>query len=186
MGCIFKFKHNNTNIYIIILIYNKMNFKTKLRNWINIERLDWHGLSKNPNAFHLLYGHNQINIYTDCTYINLIKLLEQNQYNNYNNFSSKIPNTVNILENYQYKNYLGQLQFIKNIIHVLKHTDPNNINWYSISKHLNAIHILEQNQDKIIWDYLSFNPNAIPLLEKNQDKIDWRNLSKNINAIHLL
>jgi len=50
----------------------------------------------------------------------------------------------------------------------------------------NAIHLLEQNKDKINWENLSFNPNAIHLLEQNIDKINWSNLSTNPNAIHLL
>ena len=33
---------------------------------------------------------------------------------------------------------------------------------------------------------ISRNPNAIHLLEQNMDKIDWKFLSENPNAIHLL
>jgi hypothetical protein len=51
---------------------------------------------------------------------------------------------------------------------------------------LNAISLLEKNQNKICWRHLSMNPNAIHLLEKNLDKIDWSWLSRNENAIHLL
>ena len=40
-----------------------------------------------------------------------------------------------------------------------------------LSTNPNAIHLLEQNPDKIDWFWLSLNPNAIDLLEKNQDKI---------------
>ena len=36
-----------------------------------------------------------------------------------------------------------------------------------------AIHILEQNLDKIDWLMLSQNPAAIHILEKNIDKISW-------------
>ena len=43
----------------------------------------------------------------------------------------------------------------------------------------NAIHLLEQNPDKIHWRLLSFNPNAIHLFEKNPDKIHWVELSCN-------
>jgi hypothetical protein len=50
----------------------------------------------------------------------------------------------------------------------------------------NAIHLLEQNPDKIEWDYLSLNPNAIHLLEANPEKIRWYGLSKNPSAGHLL
>ena len=50
----------------------------------------------------------------------------------------------------------------------------------------NAIHLLEQNEDKIIWSVLSGNPNAIGLLEQNPEKINWAYLSGNPNAIHIL
>jgi len=40
--------------------------------------------------------------------------------------------------------------------------------------------------NNLSWGYLSANPNAIHLLEQNMDKIDWVFLSKNSNAIHLL
>jgi len=55
-----------------------------------------------------------------------------------------------------------------------------------LSKNPNAIHLLEQNMDKIDWFYLSGNPNAIHLIEQNLDKIDWLYLSRNPSAIHLL
>ena len=49
----------------------------------------------------------------------------------------------------------------------------------------NAIHLLEQNPDKIYWPKLSENPNAIHLLEQNIDKINWWRLTENPNANHL-
>jgi hypothetical protein len=55
-----------------------------------------------------------------------------------------------------------------------------------LSVNENAIHLLEQNQEKINWDMLSLNKNAIHLLQQNQDKINWNRLSENENAIHLL
>ena len=64
--------------------------------------------------------------------------------------------------------------------------DINKLNSYYLSANPNAIHILEQNIDKIEWGFLSNNPNAIHLLEKNIDKINWYLLSRNPNAIHLL
>ena len=42
-----------------------------------------------------------------------------------------------------------------------------------------AIHLLEQNPDKISWGYLSGNPNGIHLLEKNQDKINCMEIASN-------
>lgn len=93
--------------------------------------------------------------------------------------------------------------------------NKNKINWDSLSRNPNAIHLLEayhgkinwevlsvnpnidkfvqrnvklfeQNKDKINWDYLSGNPDAINLLEANKNKINWDALSRNPNAIHLL
>jgi hypothetical protein len=55
-----------------------------------------------------------------------------------------------------------------------------------LSLNPNAIHLLEQNVDKINWNTLSENPNAIHLLEQNVDKIDWSALLSNPNAIHLI
>jgi len=49
----------------------------------------------------------------------------------------------------------------------------------------NAIHLLEQNPDKIVWFYLSYNPNAIKLLEQNPDKIIWEKLSTNPSIFEL-
>lgn len=58
--------------------------------------------------------------------------------------------------------------------------------WINLSQNPNAIHLLEQNLDKISWSTLSQNPNAIHLLEQNLDKVNWWNLCENPNAIHLL
>ena len=45
------------------------------------------------------------------------------------------------------------------------------LNWSMLSRNSNAIHLLEQNPEKINWDTLSENPNAIRLLEKYPEKI---------------
>ncbi len=62
------------------------------------------------------------------------------------------------------------------------------INWFGLSWNPSAMHILEQNMDKIDWTALSCNPSAVYLLEQNQDKINWKWLSLNPNpkAIYLL
>jgi hypothetical protein len=72
-----------------------------------------------------------------------------------------------------------------NAIHILEQ-NLDKIFWNRLSLNPNAIHLLEQNIDKIDWSWLSVNPNAIHLLEQNIDKIDWSWLSVNPNAIHLL
>ena len=55
-----------------------------------------------------------------------------------------------------------------------------------LSRNPKAIHLLEQNPDKINWKGLSLNPKAIHLLEHNIDKIVWSKLcqNKNLNAIN--
>ena len=45
------------------------------------------------------------------------------------------------------------------------------LHWVTLSENPAAIHILEQNPDKIDWYRLSGNPAAIHLLEQNPDKI---------------
>ena len=54
-----------------------------------------------------------------------------------------------------------------------------------LSLNLNAIKILEKNQNKINWYSLYSNKNAIKLLEQNQNKINWYNISKNPSIFEL-
>jgi hypothetical protein len=63
---------------------------------------------------------------------------------------------------------------------------PNSISNVRLCQNLNAIHLLEQNINKINWTYLSENTNGITLLEKNIDKINWGQFCFNPNAIDLL
>ena len=60
------------------------------------------------------------------------------------------------------------------------------VDWSYLSKNPNAIHLLEQNLDKVNWYDLSGNPNSIHLLEQHLDKVWWNALSANPNAISLL
>lgn len=54
-----------------------------------------------------------------------------------------------------------------------------------VSKNEAAIHLLENNLDKIDWMFLSENPGAIHLLEANLDKIYWQWLSINPTIFEL-
>jgi hypothetical protein len=72
-----------------------------------------------------------------------------------------------------------------NAIHILEQ-NLDKVHWDWLSANPNAIHILEQNLDKVDWELLSENPNAIHILEQNLDKVHWDWLSTNPNAIHLL
>ncbi len=49
----------------------------------------------------------------------------------------------------------------------------NKVDWGSLSRNPDVVHILEQHLDKVDWDMLSINPNAIHLLEQNLDKVNW-------------
>ena len=71
-----------------------------------------------------------------------------------------------------------------NAIHILEQ-NLNKVDWRQLSENPNAIHLLEKNIDKMNWSMISSNPNAIHILEKNLDKVDWNSLSSNPNAIHL-
>jgi hypothetical protein len=48
-----------------------------------------------------------------------------------------------------------------------------------LSINSNAIHILENNLDKINWNQLSTNPNAIHLLKSHRMNINWQFISSN-------
>ena len=53
-------------------------------------------------------------------------------------------------------------------------------NWNNLSANPNAIHILEQNVDKIDWDMLTLNPNAIHLFFK----FNYSKMTTNNNLFH--
>ena len=69
---------------------------------------------------------------------------------------------------------------------LLEWIDFTSLRWFGLWINPIAIHLLEQNKDKIYWDWLSRNPSAIHLLEQNKDKINWNWLSRNTAAMHLL
>jgi len=138
----------------------------KLLNWVELNKImNNFGLLCNPNAIHLLKQNiHKLNLLDQSVIItnNTILLYEQ----------IHAPIESESIE--------GNIKiFYKNLIN-------KSINWYGLSSHPNAIHLLEQNIDKIHWGALSSNPNAIHLLEQNINKISWFELSRNPNAIHLL
>jgi len=96
-------------------------------------------------------------------------------------------NFTKLIASYLVKPKMKLLDWID--LDILPYNDfRNTIYRNSLSRNPNAIHLLEQNLDKIEWHYLSSNPNAIHLLEQNIDKIYWKFLSLNLNpkAPHLL
>jgi hypothetical protein len=111
---------------------------------MNLDKIDWIGLSLNPNAIHILERNlDKVDWFYLSLNPNAVHILEQN-WNKINWYNlSQNPNAIHILE----KNF-------------------NKINWDRLSSNPNAIHILEQNLNKINWFNLSQNPNAIHILEK--------------------
>jgi hypothetical protein len=119
----------------------------------NPDKVDWKQLSKNPNAISLIEK-------------NLDKKIDEVNWKQL----SKNPNAISILEN--------NLNMVDWLV-VCSNPNPKIIAF--LERHLD-LNTLSQAQ----WKRLSANPNAIHLLEENQDKVDWKELSKNPNAIRIL
>ena len=132
--------------------------KYVLLDWIDKDKLNWEGFSRNPNAIDLL----------ENEYYNKIQWL----------YLSRNPNAIDLLKD--------RIEYEKSLTNEELDELENRIDWEELSENPNAIELLKKNQDKINWQGLSSNPNAIKLLKKNQDKINWVALSSNPNAIDLL
>ena len=71
----------------------------KLRDWINIDKIDWIMLSRNPNAIHLLEKNiNKIHWYELLRNPNAILLLEKNVDKICWFMLSSNPNAIHLLE----------------------------------------------------------------------------------------
>jgi hypothetical protein len=156
----------------------------------NFDKIDWDKLSGNPNAIHILEK--------NLDKINWDKLSENpNAIDILRIFRCKKQNIYKINFDYLFENSnaMRVLRALESPLYNKSNQDPQNDyiisdtckhNWVWLSENPNAIHILEQNLDKVNWIMLSKNPNAIHILEKNLDKVNWIMLSKNPNAIHIL
>jgi hypothetical protein len=171
----------------------------KLLDWIDVNKLDWNELSKNPNLIYdvilLKANFKKIDWYNLMLNPNAIHLIEKHINEHIKKFQKKNPSkkiepcckTLNLSDN-------------PNAIHILE-AYPEIINWTRLFTNPNAIHLLEphvlenfeKNQKMCLtpfggysFQYLSENPNAIHILEANPDIINWTHLSKNPNAIHML
>ena len=72
-----------------------------------------------------------------------------------------------------------------NAIHILEN-NLDKVKWNMLNYYNhNGIVLLEKYPEHIDWKYLSRNPKAIHMIEQNLDKIDWNELSVNYNALHL-
>ena len=115
----------------------------KLRDWIDINRLDLFELSLNPNAIHILEKNvDKINWYWLSMNSNAIDLLEKNVDKiDWRGLSSN-PNAMILLENNVDKIYWHWLSMNRNAIHLLEKKNAYHkidlyelsINWYELSK----------------------------------------------------
>ena len=180
----------------------------KLLDWIDINKLNWDGLSRNPNAIDLIKKNlDKVTLswlLTNPNLINIIDLIDTTLLEKcFKHFSksgsSRLFKNINVIK--IFKNYpdiidWSSLSLNPDIIQLLKTNYPDNlfsiIDWNCLSLNISdeAIGILKQNPDKINWRLLSYNSNdkAVDLLKQNPDKIVWDNLShnKNSRAIELL
>jgi hypothetical protein len=118
----------------------------ELINAGHLNKINWHALSKNPAAIHIL---NDPKYYT---YIDWNAII----YNK--NAHDIIKN--NLHKVIQYWSIVCQQPHLIDIIE----QNMDMIDWISLSENYNAIHILEQHTDKIHAWRLCLNKNGFPLL----------------------
>ncbi len=109
----------------------------KLRDWIDIDKIEWKTLSLNPNAIELLKeNQNKIDWFNLSRNPNAIKLLKENQYKICLRSLSKNPNIFN----YDYKQM------------------KENIKKSGIAEELMAFIFHPKNMDKWInWGFIEHN-----------------------------
>jgi len=182
----------------------------KLRDWIDINKLDWIGLSLNPNAIDLLERNLDKVVWSFmCENPNAVSLLEKNPEKIDWYHLSKNPGAIRLIEkNLDKIDSIrgGLISLNENAVHILE-KNHRYICWNWLAMNPGAIRILEHNlyemyyciylssnpnaihllhKSKLDWYWLSTNPNAIHIIEKNMDKVDWAGLSANPKAIHLI
>jgi len=98
---------------------------------------------------------------------------------------SKNPNAVSIFERHPDEIDWYWMSYHPTAIHLLE-KNWENADLFSLSYNPNAMELLEKHINELNWFWLSHSPVAISILEKNLDKLVWSQLSVNPNAIHLL
>jgi hypothetical protein len=143
----------------------------KLRDWIDINKLNWTELTQNPNS---------------------IKLLEENIDKIDWFYLSNNPNAIHLIKKYIGLKHLDMGLLSTNsspgIIELFRENKKLKIHWklLSLNTSPDAIKLIEKNLWKIDWYYLSKNENAITILEKNLKFVDFKNFSKNPCAVPIL
>ena len=167
-----------------------------LYSWIDVNKLNWYYLSKNPRAIQLLIKNPDKIDFSALAYNPNVNEIIHELINNNQNFCFNLnkdflklislkSDNINFLNSIINQLDWSQLSLNPYAIKILN-KNRDKINWSHLSLNPNAIEILEENCNKINWVYLSANPNAIKLLDENRDKINWFYLSKNPNAIKIL
>ena len=157
-------------LYMVASFYTKP--RMKLLNWIDVNKLDWNGLSKNPN---LVYN---------------MQLLGANLRRINWGYLSRNSNAISILEANPEKINYSELSYNTNCFelnHLLEANLDNPlvvIDWLSLSFNSDprSITLLKKYADKINWNYLSYNTNelAFNILEEHPlAVINWRNICDN-------
>lgn len=164
----------NYNIFddnIIILIFNFIKFQYILRDFINLNLLNWDNLSLNINS---------IDLFKNNKYINNLNI--ENICKNQNKHISDIIYKLNINIIIFFKKYNKLLMNNSNYIDLIKE-NIDKIDWNEFSNNTNGIEILEKHKNKINWSNLSKNKNAINLFKNKIHFIDFNNflLNPNIN-----
>jgi hypothetical protein len=183
----------------------------KLKDWIDVKKLQNSSLSSNVNAIQFL-DKNPIFIswYELSNNPHAIPILEKNidkidwcylssnenaisillkypkKINNY--YLSLNPNAHLIYKKYPDKIFYANWVFLSKNCNNMCFLESylHKIDWLYLSMNEHAVSLLEKHLDKINWYFLSYNSNAISLIETNFDKINWFYLSMNKNAIHIL
>jgi hypothetical protein len=153
----------------------------KLRDWIDINKLDWEYLSKNPNAIHLLeQNQNKINWFELSNNHCALSLLEKNKDKINWFFVSGNPSAIYLLKNKKKNSniYIEKLAFFPSALLFLEEYLNLIKRFWLLSNSTYKTSLLEKNINIIRWDFLSRNPGAISILEKNVYKINWENTSR--------
>jgi len=176
----------------------------KLLDWVDINKLCWKGLSRNPNAIDLLKQNldkiNIIELLDNSNILDIIHLINTTLLEKELNYFSNSPlthtisniNAIELLKKYQKKICWYDLSSNPYAVQILKNKYPNKIDWdfLSMNRSEEAIELLKENPKKINWLLLCYNISneAIKLLKENPKKINWSILSNNSNpeAIKLL
>lgn len=166
----------------------------KLRNWVELEKLNLEGLATNPNSIDLF-----------ATFAERLET-EKNKNPLHSSTAMQLPiwNWLVVNENsslffQRFRTYIPWDYIACGpAATILSNEDYHKINWRyaSISSNPHAIALLEVNQDCIDWDHLSSNPAAVHLLQQQFDTerrnrakntlLNWEGISSNPNAIKLL